>query len=105
MLRGASPVDGRLIQALEEFRDRVGMPVRINSGFRCLVYYRRVGSPDSSQHPRGDAADIGRLPGMAIDDMIVIADRFEAFANGGIGRYESFIHVDVRPNGPKRWAG
>ena len=42
---------------------------------------------------------------MSIDDMIVIADRFEAFANGGIGRYESFIHVDVRPNGPKRWAG
>ena len=95
----------RLIDALEEFRAKAEMPVRINSGFRCLVYNRFVGSTDTSQHPRGYAADIGRIPGLSIDEMINVAASIEAFANGGIGRYETFIHVDVRRDGPSRWTG
>ena len=102
---GSAPIDNRLILALEEFRTLVGQPIHINSGFRCLVYNRYIGSNDSSQHPRGYAADIGRLSGMTIGEMTAVAESIDAFKNGGIGTYETFIHVDIRPDGPSRWEG
>ena len=102
---GSSPVDGRLIDALEEFRTKVGGPVRINSGFRCLIHNRNVGSNDSSQHPRGRAADIAQMNGFTIDEMLTIIESIDAFSNGGIGKYDDFVHVDVREDGPSRWNG
>jgi uncharacterized protein YcbK (DUF882 family) len=40
-----------------------------------------------------------------IDEMVTLAKTIEAFEEGGIGRYETFIHVDVRLDGPARWEG
>lgn len=102
---GSSPVDMKLVEALEEFRRKAGKPVHINSGFRCLVHNRNVGSDDSSQHPRGYAADIRKMEDFTIDEMVTLAKTIEAFEEGGIGRYETFIHVDVRLDGPARWEG
>jgi uncharacterized protein YcbK (DUF882 family) len=95
----------KLVEALEEFRRKAGKPVHINSGFRCLVHNRNVGSDDSSQHPRGYAADIRKMEDFTIDEMVTLAKTIEAFEEGGIGRYETFIHVDVRLDGPARWEG
>lgn len=106
---GSAPVDGRLVIALEELRTKVGnKEVHINSGYRCLVWNRvpmnegGPGSNDNSQHPKGYAADIRRIPGMSIDEMAAIAEEIEAFRRGGIGRYHTFIHLDVR-KGRTRW--
>lgn len=43
---------------LEPIRAQFGVPIRINSGYRCLALNRLLGSRDSSQHRRGEAADI-----------------------------------------------
>jgi zinc D-Ala-D-Ala carboxypeptidase len=102
---GSSAVDDRLIQALEAFRAKVRVPLRISSGFRCLVHNREIGSTDASQHPRGYAADIRIIGGMTIQKMADVAESIEAFREGGIGLYETFIHVDVRKDGPARWTG
>jgi hypothetical protein len=40
----------------------LGGPLRINSGYRSLALNRAIGSKDTSQHRRGEAADI-ELPG------------------------------------------
>lgn len=100
---GSAPIDSRLIEALEAFRIAVDQPVLVTSGFRCIRHNRTVGSTDSSQHPRGYAADISLLPDKSIDEMVEIAEQIEAFRDGGIGKYEFFIHLDVRMDGPNRW--
>ena len=100
---GTAAIDSRLIEALQQFRDILRQPVHVTSGFRCLRHNRAVGSNDSSQHPRGYAADISVLPDTSIDEMEVIAEEIEAFRDGGIGKYDFFIHLDVRPDGPARW--
>ena len=100
---GTAAVDSRLVEALEAFRVAVNEPVLINSGFRCLRHNRIVGSTDSSQHPRGHAADVGLLDDMTIDEMAAIAESIPAFRDGGIGTYDFFIHLDMRPDGPARW--
>lgn len=42
---------------LDPIRERLGVPVRITSGFRCKALNELVGGIDSSQHLAGYAAD------------------------------------------------
>tara|TARA_R100001086_G_scaffold221213_1_gene138304 strand:- start:97 stop:561 length:465 start_codon:yes stop_codon:yes gene_type:complete len=55
-------------KVLEPIRVHWAKPVVINSGFRSLLVNRAVGSKDSSQHARGEAADI-EIPG--IDNLVL----------------------------------
>ena len=106
---GCSPVDSRLVDSLQLFRDMIGKSLHVNSGFRCLIWNRtpvRQGGPgshDGSQHTRGTAADIALAEGMTAEDMKAVAERIGAFQYGGIGLYDTFIHLDVRTDGPPRW--
>lgn len=50
------------LEILEPIRAAFGGPLRINSGYRGLALNRAIGSNDTSQHRRGEAADI-ELPG------------------------------------------
>lgn len=47
----------RVANWLEGVRILLGVPIHISSGFRCLALNRAVGSKDTSQHIRGEAAD------------------------------------------------
>jgi hypothetical protein len=44
-------------QGLEGVRILLGVPILISSGYRCLALNRRIGSKDTSQHVKGEAAD------------------------------------------------
>ncbi len=48
----------RLCNQILEPLVEAGFPLSINSGFRSLTLNRQIGSKDSSQHVRGQAADI-----------------------------------------------
>ena len=101
----SAPVSIILVDALQQLRDAVGVPLTITSGFRCLKYNRRIGSEDTSQHPRGQAADVAIPEGWTVDQLAEVAETIPEFADGGIGRYyqKRFVHVDVRTDGPSRW--
>ncbi len=43
---------------LEPLRQHVGEPVEISSGYRCPALNAKVGGSSTSQHMRGEAADI-----------------------------------------------
>lgn len=83
---------------LEIVRAHFNVPVTINSGYRNLEYNRNIGSKDTSQHVLGTAADIV-VSGVSPDD---VADAIEFLINtgmlkeGGVGRYNSFTHYDIR---------
>ena len=43
---------------LDPLREAWGGPIRVNSGYRCPELNRIVGGTPTSQHQRGEAADI-----------------------------------------------
>ena len=43
---------------LDPLRDAWGGPIRVNSGYRCPKLNKAVGGTPTSQHQRGEAADI-----------------------------------------------
>lgn len=52
-------------QVLEPLRAHINAPIHINSGYRSLALNRALKSKDTSQHIRGEAADI-RIPSRAV---------------------------------------
>ncbi len=99
---GLDLMDDELLLALDELRGIAGFPFVVNSGYRCPEWNEQVGGVPDSQHVQGRAADI-RLPSdiLAVD-IEAMAELVPSFANGGIGLYDTFIHLDNR-DGPARW--
>lgn len=101
---GGFPVEPseELVLILEKIRKYFGKPVIVNSGIRCATHNANVGGATASQHLKGTAADI------VVKD--VPPERVAKYAEtllpktGGIGRYKTFTHIDVR-SVKSRWNG
>lgn len=83
---------------LQPLRDAWGKPLKVNSGYRCKALNAAVGGVPTSQHVKGEAADIAagdpvklaRLAvklGLPFDQMIL---------------YPTFVHFSHKPNGEQR---
>ena len=87
-----------LAKNLQVIRDALGKPVHINSAYRTVDYNKKIGGATKSQHLIGKAADI-RINGIAPKE---VADAIEQLISegkmkqGGLGRYNSFTHYDIR---------
>ena len=101
---GSDPIfiDDELVSVLQQIRDHFGKAVTITSAFRTASHNKKVGGATYSQHLYGKAADI-KVSGVAPS---VVADYVETLMpnTGGIGRYATFTHVDVRKT-KSRWNG
>lgn len=95
-------IDSDLVDVLQKVRDHFGKAVTITSAFRTASHNKKVGGATYSQHLYGKAADI-KVSGVAAS---VVADFVETLmpSTGGIGRYSTFTHVDVRKV-KSRWNG
>ena len=83
---------------LQKLRDDLGSSIKINSGYRCPEHNANIGGAKQSQHVLGTATDIV-VKDMAPDE---VADSCEYFK--GLGRYDSFTHIDSRDRISKaRW--
>jgi len=92
MLKGG--MDSELILKLETLRYRLGnKALIINSGYRSESHNRRVGGAPKSLHLYGKAADIV-VRGVSASRVYQEADKL--FSNGGVGKYNTFTHVDTR---------
>ena len=98
---GFDTVDAVLLGYLESIRTYFGAPITINSGCRCSTYNAKIGGESKSLHMAGRAADITVLGTPPAD----VARYAELIGCGGIGKYDTFTHVDSRTKGPARWAG
>lgn len=101
---GSDPIfiDDELVSVLQQIRDHFGKAVTITSAFRTASHNKKVGGATYSQHLYGKAADI-KVSGVAAS---VVADFVETLmpSTGGVGRYSTFTHVDVRKV-KSRWNG
>jgi uncharacterized protein YcbK (DUF882 family) len=94
----------KVANQLQIIRDRVNVPVKVNSAYRCLKHNKSIGSNDSSQHPKGNAVDIviqGYTPN-EVADLIEQLISDGDILQGGLGRYNTFSHYDIGHNGRKR---
>lgn len=91
-----------LVKVLQVIRDHFGKPVTINSGYRTVGKNKAVGGAAYSQHLYGTAADI-TVAGVKPDEVYAFADEYLS-GWGGVGRYKTFTHVDVREK-KSRWKG
>ncbi|HAT3959732.1 TPA: DUF882 domain-containing protein [Citrobacter freundii] len=92
---GFKSVSPELVKRLEVIRNHFGAPLIISSACRCPKHNAKVGGAKASQHLLGTAADINVK---GVTQSTVWAFINETWPDkGGLGRYNSFTHIDVRP--------
>lgn len=100
-LRSVYPLDWRttraveLAAAFEALRAAVGLPLVVLSAYRTAAHNRAVGGAPSSQHLQGRALDLAPPDGWSPIALLAVAQDIPAIR--GLGLYDSFIHIDVRP--------
>lgn len=95
-------ISSELVEVLQDVRNYFGRAVSINSAYRNPTHNKKVGGVVNSYHLYGMAADIvvGGVPARNVYNYLCskYPDKY------GVGRYETFTHIDVRPIFA-RWKG
>lgn len=83
---------------LQPLRDRLGKPMHVNSGYRCQELNEAVGGVPTSQHMKGEAADI------ATDDPLELARLAKELdlPYDQMIVYPTFVHFSHKLGGPQR---
>lgn len=88
-------------RVLQPLRDIAGHPLRISSGYRCAELNREVGGVPTSQHTKGEAADIEaaapHLLAKAVRNTPEIWKEVDQMI-----LYPTFVHISHRKGGPQR---
>lgn len=94
-------------EVLQPLRDAWGEPLAINSGYRCPEVNKAVGGVPTSQHTKGEAADVcpfGRNGHGDIETVrqLAITARDLGLPFDQMILYPSFVHLSHRRNGAQR---
>ncbi len=93
--------DGRVIELVvmfERIRDIWDLPIGILSAYRTEKHNKSVGGAKNSMHLEGKALDLKPPKGVSIGSFYsVIRAKADVFGVRGLGRYNTFVHVDIRP--------
>lgn len=103
-------ITARLVK-LAQYMDRVrsylgGKPITITSAYRPPAVNRAVGGAKYSMHVQGSAVDF-RVSGMSTVEVFTQLKSFHKSGGLAVAYYSSgngFVHLDLRPGGPARWA-
>ena len=101
---GSDPIfiDSELVSVLQKIRTHFGKAVTITSAYRTPTKNEAVGGTTYSQHLYGRAADI-KVNGVSPERVAAYAGKLLP-NKGGIGKYQTFTHIDIREN-CSRWNG
>ena len=90
---------------LDPAREKLGMPIKVNSGYRCPLKNKAVGGVENSQHLKGEAADISLpLTAYGLKDGLMKLARIikEQGKFDQLIIYPTFLHVSYKRNGTNR---
>ena len=82
---------------LDPARERLGMPITVNSGYRCPAHNKDVGGVKNSQHLKGEAADITCADNKRLAEIIEQLGNFDQLIV-----YPTFLHVSYKRQGVNR---
>tara|TARA_R110000823_G_C15952958_1_gene502548 strand:- start:23619 stop:23966 length:348 start_codon:yes stop_codon:yes gene_type:complete len=97
---GETKINLDLVNLLQEMRDELEESIVITSSYRCPEHNAEVGGAKKSQHLLGTAADI--VVRSCSPDYIYqyLDNKFPD--KYGVGKYKTFVHIDVRDK-KARW--
>lgn len=83
---------------LEVLRAHFNQPINVNSAYRSPKHNALVGGSKNSQHLLGKAADVAivGIPSGEVADAIEFLIEMGLMKEGGVGRYNTFTHYDIR---------
>ena len=86
-----------LAENLQVLRDEVGK-LDLTNAYRCKAHNADVGGATNSQHLTGKAADVKSETKSPSEIAETVNDlmKNERFKMGGVGKYNTFTHVDIR---------
>ena len=84
-------------EVLDPVREKLGMPIVVNSGYRCERHNKDVGGVRNSQHLRGEAADIHCQDNERLKQLIIENGKFDQLIT-----YPTFLHVSYKRTGGNR---
>lgn len=88
-----------LVNNLEIIRTAAGnKPIKINSGYRSPLQNEKVGGTTKSYHMLGMAADFV-IVGLSTAQTRALIEKLiqeEKIKQGGIGKYDTWVHYDIR---------
>ena len=84
-------------EVLDPVREKLGMPIVVNSGYRCEKHNKDVGGVRNSQHLRGEAADIHCRDNERLKQLIIENGKFDQLIT-----YPTFLHVSYKRTGGNR---
>lgn len=87
---------------LDPAREKFGFPVIVNSGYRCIELNKKIGGAATSQHTKGEAADLttgNRKGNKRLFEIIQSNLDFDQLIN----EYDySWVHVSYRKVGNRK---
>ena len=84
-------------EVLDPVREKLGMPIVVNSGYRCEKHNKDVGGVKNSQHLVGQAADIHCQDNERLKQLIIENGKFDQLIT-----YPTFLHVSYKRTGGNR---
>ena len=93
---GKNEIKQRIIDIAQKIRTRIGVPIHINSGYRCAKHNANVGGVKASKHTKGKAADLS----CSLGAKVLFDTVKKLHAQGKLPdldyciKYKTFIHID-----------
>ena len=95
---------------LDPLREKYGKPITVTSGYRCPSVNKAVGGEPTSQHTKGEAADIVGFDGSVAENyklgrIIVALGNFDQVIFEDVGKTDlkpKWIHVSWKRKGDNR---
>jgi len=94
---GYEKMDTGFLDRLDRARNDAGIPFKLNSAFRCIIYNLSVGGKPNSAHRTGHAVDIAYDTSYQLFYIINSLIR-NGFTRMGVA--SNFVHVDSDPDLP-----
>ncbi len=82
-----------LVLELEVLRKAYGLPIKVNSGYRCEDHVETKKNPTSSHHVGGNAVDISVKTSRERYMILDVIFKQDLFQRIGIGK--DFLHLDI----------
>ncbi|WP_337659611.1 D-Ala-D-Ala carboxypeptidase family metallohydrolase [Butyricimonas virosa] len=88
-------------RTIQPLRDALGVAIHVNSGYRCPELNKAVGGVPTSQHQKGEAADLS-INGKASDILEALENNNIPFDQAILYRKQNFLHVSLKLDGVQR---